>query len=295
MSPTVRTSFVVATCVLMATGGCTSPARPRVAQHQQNRAGVIAFSERGDIYVIDTDGTGRRDLIPDSVSSFDTFPSWSPDGSQIIFTGERLSGTALYVMRADGGDIRRVPTDDLVPGNPAFSPDGRTIAFNGDGRLYVMRPDGSRISRLSVNYAGSAAWSPDGTRIVYEGPGVPGPHGADAWIIRADGTGRGRRLGPDMHEPSWSPDGRTIAFSRRLKGGFDLFVIRPDGSGLVRLTRASFPYPLASTWSPDGTKIAFAGNGDFAGNLYVINADGSNLVKLTSDGLVEEPAWKPAG
>ncbi len=303
MARAIRISIVVLTFVLIATAGCTSPATPRGTQQKRNGGGLIAFSDRGDIYVINADGSGRRDLIPDSVGSSDIFPSWSPDGSQILFTGERLSGTGLYVMRADGGDMLRVPTDHLAPYNPAWSPDARTIAFVGEptrvvkGYLYVMRPDGSHISRLTVNSAGSAAWSPDGTWIVYEGPGVPGSsYGSGAYIIRADGTGRPRKLGGDMHEPAWSPDGRTIAFSRRLHGGgFDLFVIRPDGSGLARLTRDSFPYPLASTWSPDGTKIAFAGNGDFAGDLYVINADGSNLVQLTSDGLVSEPAWKPAG
>jgi TolB protein len=94
-------------------------------------------------------------------------------------------------------------------------------------------------------------------------------------------------------EPSWSPDGRLIAFASKRAGSFDLFVMNADGTGArpITSTKEDDGHP---TWSPDGTRIAFSRGA--AGALYVTSADGSGVKRVTSDTASEShPAWSPDG
>ncbi len=84
------------------------------------------FSDRGDLYLIRADGTGRHALTQ-TVGTIDRHPSWSPDGRRIMFTQNFLSGGGLYVMTVDGGRVERVPVN-LAATTTAWSPDGRTAA-----------------------------------------------------------------------------------------------------------------------------------------------------------------------
>jgi len=92
--------------------------------------------------------------------------------------------------------------------------------------------------------------------------------------------------------PSWSPDGKKIAFVRLGGHGPEIFVVNADGTDPVRLTSGGVP-----SWSPDGTRIAFTRwRTPFAGDLWVMNPDGSGARRLTSElGVEEVPAWSPDG
>lgn len=95
--------------------------------------------------------------------------------------------------------------------------------------------------------------------------------------------------------PSWSPDGRRIAFSSDKAGAKDIYVINADGSGLTRLTRDSSwnEHPM---WSPDGKRIAFRSDRSGNWDIYVMNTDGSRQARLTTSASEEDnPAWSPDG
>ncbi len=106
-----------------------------------------------------------------------------------------------------------------------------------------------------------------------------------------------------LHYPDFSPDGTRIAFDADVIGpGWNIYVIRTDGSGLTQLTfESSGVYNKKPVWSPDGTKILFWSDREGSGreNLYVMNADGSEVTKLTNSPESDlyrgpiNPVWKP--
>ena len=158
-----------------------------------------------------------------------------------------------------------------------------------------MNADGSGLRRLTRDPAsdGGPAWSPDGRKIAFTRSHSPaerrGPWVSDVYVINADGSGERNLTGDGVSGgPTWSPDGRKLAFTSRrdasgLWGG-SIYVMDADGSGQRRLTRDA---GFVLGWSRDGRKIAFvrAGGrgrgGPAAAYIYVMNADGSGPRRLT--------------
>ena len=235
----------------------------------------------------------------------------------IAFVSTRGDDYAIYGMNADGGREQRLsrgeegdassPEGLFFQVEPAWSPDGRTIAFSSkrDGRfhIFVMQADGSGTQRLTSTEGDDEhpTWSPDGRIAFSRG------RSGDIYVMSADGTGA-RRVGSDPadeRDPAWSPDGRWIAYARRTPGTTvrEIWLIRPDGSerrALTKLGAATY----SPAWSPDGRTIAFSSDaraGIFA--VYTIRADGKGLRRVTSPAEDDfepadgdfEPAWSPDG
>ena len=211
----------------------------------------------------------------------------------------------LYVMNADGSGKRLLTRR---AGGPAWSPDGRKIAFDGttrDGKseLYVINADGSgkrRLTRTAGQEIGPA-WSPDGRKIAFS----RGPNGhQQVYVMNADGSGQRRLTHLPAHNNiagplTWLPDGKITFVSFHRPNDFDVYLINADGSGQRNLTRVwglDNPLPV---WSPDGQKIAFASKREGNWELYVMNADGSGRRNLTrnaaNDHLYYAQPWSPDG
>jgi Tol biopolymer transport system component len=179
------------------------------------------------------------------------------------------------------------------------------IVFGMDDDIYIIRPDGSGLRRLTSRKGPEfdPAWSPDGRQIVYRDSRRGINNDDEIYVMDADGSGQtnvSRDPGDDWG-PAWSPDGERIAFSSTRSDGVPrIYLMDPDGSNVRRLTTIEGEYPA---WSPDGTKIAFmgqAGEGGLGGTpgyeLFVMNADGSDLRRLTDvAGQDGWPAWSPDG
>ena len=179
------------------------------------------------------------------------YPAWSPDGARIAFVGypTDASGFAgeIYAIEADGSNLRRLTRTPSFEDHPTWSPDGRSIAFSNDHpndnpefgpEIYVMEADGSNYRSLASSPVPGTrpAWSPDGTQIAFEYDGRIA-------IMNADGGANVRKM-PTLvlqSEVAWSPDARQIAFTGFSPGGSDgqLWISRPDGSGMQQLTSSS--------------------------------------------------------
>jgi hypothetical protein len=179
---------------------------------------------------------------------------------------------------------------------PAWSPDGRRIAFTRAGEIYVVDADGRNARRLTTMAQPGAfpAWSPDGrtiafarTRDVFSVPSRGGPvrrltRSPKPWLMRTT--------------PAYSPNGRTIAITATTDAyNSDVFLMRPDGSNLRRLTRSQGTHDRlgeehAPDFSPDGRRIVFVSNRDGNAELYSIGVDGRDERRLTRTPRVDEEA-----
>ena len=183
------------------------------------RLAFWTFDENSNstVRVVNVDGSGERIITAPGVS-----PSWSPDGTKIVFTtGVGASNGGIFVVNLDGsGRTRLLSTEFADPGSgdwlgyPAWSPDGKTIAFMRTNyetarEMYVMNADGSSPHPLA--YPGfrpdaEPSWSPDGTMLAFGTLPTIG-------TINVDGTGLQVFDRPFSFDPDWSPDGRSLVFN----------------------------------------------------------------------------------
>ncbi|MCH8284428.1 MAG: PD40 domain-containing protein [Chloroflexi bacterium] len=247
------------------------------ASSKSYRNGRIACSERivggrqSTIFTYAPDGSDRRAL---TTSGYNIMPSWSWDGRRILFSSN-LGGAAveIWVMDADGGNKRQLTFD--TPGGsftPVESPDGTRIAYSsmrrsvGHPEVWVMDAGGSNQRRLTTTAV------------------APGQE--NVWSLH----------------PSWSPDGKRLAYASTSSGRTQIWVMNADGSGQRQLTHGLGPsYPDANvpTWSIDGSRIAFwSGFERRFGEVWTMDPDGSDPRRVTDTPdprNSDDPHWSPDG
>jgi TolB protein len=218
------------------------------------------------------------------------------------------SSGAIFTTRPDGTGARQVthPRPGVLHAAADWSPDGRWIAFVrgtlDDGRMFKIHPDGTHRAPLSETCTGSCfadlqpAFSPSGEQVVFTRFSGEGKGGLVAlYVMRADGTHvsqvtqQGASLAVQNRfedaDPQWSSAGNRVVFERQdnHRGAHHaIFTVRPDGTGLRRVTEWPLDATLAD-WSPDGRWILFISHEDpeAQNNIFVAHPDGSDLHRVT--------------
>ncbi len=169
-------------------------------------------------------------------------PSWSPDGSRLAFTSNRDGNPELYVMNADGTDAQRLTDNPAIDTSPTWSPTGAQIAFTSDrsGRpqIYLVGVDGTGLRRITFeSYCDRPTWSPAPfNEIAYSSKTGPG-HDIKIFELSTREV-RQITFGIGSNEsPSYSPNGRHLAFTSNRSGEKQIYTIARDGRNLRRITR----------------------------------------------------------
>jgi len=169
-------------------------------------------------------------------------PAWSPDGTRLCFTSTRDGNSELYVMNRDGSNVRRLTRHPGIDISPTWSPSGTQIAFvsdrGGDPHIYLMDADGvGTPQRLTSEYSDRPTWSPAPyNEIAYAARTGPGN---DIKVVDlASRQVRQLTFGEGTNEsPTWSANGRHLAFMSTRAGKSQIFTIARDGKNLRQLTR----------------------------------------------------------
>jgi Tol biopolymer transport system component len=284
--------------------------------------GKIAFWDfmSGQIYTVNADGSGLRQLTHATGGVQAMYPSFSPNGKLIAFAvGNPTHPWRIWVMHADGSHQRQLATDTkgFRDSTPVYTPDGRAIVFSrclpGDGvcAIWKMRADGTHKQALTRYVPGGVhervdfgpAVSPNGKRIAFLRFGSNGIQ-AQIYLINANGGKPHALTAPSLEAsaPAWSPDGRWIAFnSNNNRTGSHIFAIRPNGKDRRALTPSRFPHnDVGPSYSPDGKQIAFTSDRRYPDgcclDLFEMRADGSREHKVNLNlhhaGILN-PVWQP--
>ena len=258
--------------------------------------GTDGATENFNIFAMNADGTGETQLTDNP--AHDWMPSWSPDGTKIVFASERdeaAHDNEIYVMNADGTGQTRLTNNDGEDFSPSWSPDGTKIVFSSDkdsggiSDIYVIdATDGSGEINVSNSPVDDLvpSWSPDGTKIAYSSD-FAGDGNWEIVVMNAEDGNEKINLSNNSYtdwSPNWSPDGTKIAFISYRDGEDtgvnEIYVMNAeDGNEQTKLTNTNHPGTKFISWSPDGTKIAFY----HRGNILVMNADGTGQTNLTNE------------
>ncbi len=269
--------------------------------------GVDTTPTRGAIYTVNADGSGLKEIVPPDKSA--DYPTSSRDGRWIYFQSMMTGETQIYRCKRDGTGVTSLtPPDQLtkqLKGSAEFtvkeafgyvlSADGSKMVFTvhdgKSGRVVVADADGSapRFVAPQLGYIYMARLSPENDRVVFSGPAK-----GYRLLLATLPDGKPTELTPDHPEcfvPQFTPDGKTIVFTRR---DGDVYRIDADGKNFKRLTegnkyvefRLSPKDKHGSTdgpdVSPDGKHIAFVAVEDGVPNVFVMDLDGGNRRQVTN-------------
>ena len=234
----------------------------------------IAFEYEGDIWTINSDGTGLTNLTGDGRTTSDHYPKFSPDGTRIVW----IRNDGVWVMNSDGTDKLKLFSPPLhnifYYHHSVWEKTGNRIAISTLQNIYTVSSDGTNLQKVTNNLnpvwncapiRGNLLWSGDYDKIVYSSWLID-PLEARLSIMNSDGSNKYNLVVSTTVSPavgSFAPHKTKILYTK----SYEIYSINSDGTDETFLAYGEDP-----VWSPDTTKIVFSS----AGYLCVMNSDGSN-------------------
>lgn len=241
-------------------------------------------------------------------------PAWSPDGKSILFTrfrnGYNQGPADLVTYDLESGNIRVLVSDENdnvnLPGSAWNGPTNRIVFSSSKephDEIYMISAFANPGEEIKVTdrerlVAYEPSFSPDGRWVVFESHQLDVEDNGVITMYRIDGTETYQtltELHSDCRQPNWSPDGSLILYQTMIGGRWEIWVMKPDGTGKRQISSGAGDKTDAS-FSPDGEWIVYSGESsavDFA-NLFIVSISGGDPIQLTRfEGYDGAPSWSP--
>ncbi len=276
--------------------------------YRRNGFDIMKDNSRGNLWIINTDGSSHRKLTSREVS--ESQASWSPNGDRIAFASSTKEGSELYMYWVATGQIARLSQLEKSPGSLTWSSDGKHIAFT---MFIAEKPP--IVAKMPSKPEGAKWAEParitDRLKHEADGRGYMNPGFTHIFMIPAEG-GTARQITSDNYNHSgdfsFSPDGKTIYFSAnrfedweyRFRNS-EVYKVDIDTKKITTLTTQDGP-DYAPKVSPDGKTVAFLGYLDKVQDhqntvLHLMNTDGSNrrIISSNFDESISDITWDTSG
>jgi Tol biopolymer transport system component len=330
---TTATLLIVGALLVACGGGSPSEANPQATATRFLELPQATLTPVATNHPADEGATHSAEPAPTPMPTITLAPTPTPETEALcdIALAGKLAGRSsvqrIYCVAADGTDIRPLTSlpDTAFNTNalevfPAWSPDGRQIAFSrtgADGGVFIVEADGSNERRITGGWASEISWSPDGSRLVLswlEQGHTPESFDQPTQLVMLDADGSNRRDISDLigrpneevydFRPAWSPDGTRILFQRFGPFTSEIYIVTTDEFDLQQVETGDlnvFYSSPAIAWIPDSRSVAIHGSAPDApevSSIFRVSLTGEAPERLTPVGLpllAGLPAWASDG